>query len=544
MSATRSEWIDALVGGRLAGPLGAELRAGCDVLRGASPEEIDRVLTALGDRLSGTGDAASTSTQDATSAPHGPPSRDAQTEADTLIADEPFLAAVFDALLPSHAPTPGQPRAQLPEKSVRPIARLYRRLGAGSRARWRLLRALAADGGRAALAAFAALAAEDPPPDARQADVAFAPLLQHRDLDVEALFPKLLDGIAQLSVAALVLDVANFATRRGLVERHPAADRTRELSLLLAQLVGALDRIERSDVDPGQSPADLRRMVGDAVPIVVAVCDALAIVGDASVIGKLRQALALGHRRLRTEAAAALARLGDKEGIEVLVEMASERVVRNRALAYLEEMGESDKAAEEFRTPVARAEGVFAEWLAQPTQFGLAPQDVSLFDACRQHWPGYAEAVDCYLLRYEFHLPHGPLSGVGIVGPVTHCLPVDLEDLPPADIYAAYAGWHAEHDEIQETDAAELSAEERAEFERFAPNLETLGFTEISLLKMGRFFRQLIPVATAVRGGLAGTVVVEGREIHWFPRGATRRPIGPQEAYYIYKGRKLLRAFN
>jgi len=369
-------------------------------------------------------------------------------------------------------------------------------------------------------------------------------LLQHAELDVAALFPRLLDGVAQLSVAALVLDVANYAKRRGLVERHPAADRAAELSMLLAKFVGALDRIERSAVEPSQSPQELRRMVSDAVPIVVALCDALALIGDPAIVGKLRQVLALGHRRLRTEAAAALARLGEEEGVEILVGMAAERVVRNRAIVYLEELDLVERVPERFRTPAARAEGTFAEWLAQPTQFGIAPHDVSLFDLCPQHWPGYAESVDCYLLRYEFQLPHGPLSGVGIVGPVTHCLPVDLEDLPPADIYAAYAGWHAEHDEIRETDAADLGEEERTAFARYAPNLEALGFADVSLVKLGRFFGQAVPVAAAIRGEVAGTVVVEGREVHWFPRGVTRRPIGPQEAYYIFKGRKLLRAFN
>ena len=51
-------------------------------------------------------------------------------------------------------------------------------------------------------------------------------------------------------------------------------------------------------------------------------------------------------------------------------------------------------------------------------------------------------------------------------------------------------------------------------------------------------------VATAVRHGVEGTVIVDGAKVEWYPRGSGRRSIGPLEAYWMHKGRKLLAAFN
>ena len=52
----------------------------------------------------------------------------------------------------------------------------------------------------------------------------------------------------------------------------------------------------------------------DGVGLAVALCDALAQIGNKEAIGKLYQAMDLSHRRLRTEAAAALAKLGEEAG--------------------------------------------------------------------------------------------------------------------------------------------------------------------------------------------------------------------------------------
>ena len=268
------------------------------------------------------------------------------------------------------------------------------------------------------------------------------------------------------------------------------------------------------------------------------------MLGDASVCGKLHQALELAHRRLRTEAAYALARLGDDEGVKVLAEMSGEPVVRPRALAYLEELGELPSASVAFRSPIARAEGELAAWLALPTLFGMPPHKLELVDSRRQFWPGCSESVDCFLFRYEFRAGNRSVSGIAMAGPVTHVLRADFADLPPTDIYAAYAGWFAEHAEISELTPEQLSAEQQATWEDLSQQLADQGCEDLQLIKLGRFFDEEIYVAAARRQGQAGILIIDGELTTWHPRGTGSRSLGPTELYLIHKGRKLMRAFN
>jgi hypothetical protein len=43
---------------------------------------------------------------------------------------------------------------------------------------------------------------------------------------------------------------------------------------------------------------------------------------------------------------------------------------------------------------------------------------------------------------------------------------------------------------------------------------------------------------------VTGVAVVDFKDSLFFPQRHNRRPIGVEEAYSIYKGRKLLKAFN
>jgi len=61
---------------------------------------------------------------------------------------------------------------------------------------------------------------------------------------------------------------------------------------------------------------------------------------------------------------------------------------------------------------------------------------------------------------------------------------------------------------------------------------------------MGYFLGEKALTATAERKGVAGIVVADFKDVVFFPQRNVRRPIGAAEAYSIYKGRKLLKAFN
>jgi hypothetical protein len=169
---------------------------------------------------------------------------------------------------------------------------------------------------------------------------------------------------------------------------------------------------------------------------------------------------------------------------------------------------------------------------------------MELIDARPQHWPGFATPVDCFLFRYEYALGGRRRSNIAIAGPVLYAIEADLADLPPADIYAAYAGWSAEHDEIDETAAEELSPAQDAAWQELRRELSGEGYDEPRPVKCARFFGETHWVATARRGDRPGILIHDGRHVEWHPLGIGSRPLGPTEIYQICKGRKLLRAFN
>jgi len=460
-------------------------------------------------------------------------------------AQQPLLATLLAHLQYRFRDVAGScVSASLPSQLRERIIAIYRKLGEKNGARHHLLCVLSAAGGKEDLAAFTDLVIDHPPGDVTAAALAFVPLFQNEDYDVSILFPRLLDGLAHLSVAVSILDLANFVTRRKIVPTHPATERKNQLASLLGRLVQHLGKIEEQPSERGQSLEELRRKVSESVSLCVSLCDALALIGDSSVVGKLYQASELGHRQLRTEAAAALARLGETAGIDVLLGMAAEPVVRLRVLAHADELNLLERVDKQFTSPVATAEAELVSWLAQSAQFGMPPQQCELVDSRTQYWPGYDEAIACYLFRYTYRFPQGSLSNVGIAGPLAHSFSVDLADLSVEDIYAAFAGWQAEHEQIYELDPDEVPPGQRSVVRALQKRLSRGGFDAIQVTRYGSFFGQLVLVAIATHKGTAGVAVADENQVHWYPGGETRRPIGPVEAYCIYKGRKLLRTFN
>lgn len=386
--------------------------------------------------------------------------------------------------------------------------------------------------------------ATNPPVHPNDVALAFRPLFQRLDYDVAAVFPELFGGLSHPSVAAAILDLANHLTRKDRVAHHPAADRTEQLITLLGGLADRLGRLEEQPFESGQSAAELSAQVSESVSLSVALCDALALIGDQAAIGKLYRALELEHRRLRAEAAAALAKLGEEAGLAALLALAAEPVARLRVLAYAEELGALDKVDPKFSTPAARAEAELAVWLAEPTQFGLPPKECELVDSRTQYWPGFDEPVECFLFRYSYELGDTRFGNIGIAGPVSHAFIADLADLPPDDIYAAYAGWQAEHEEIRETEVDLIPSHQRSEVARLERRLRDAGYQELASLTLGSFFGDKVLVAKANWEGAEGLAVVDAKDILWKPIGPSRRPLGPAEVYCIYKGRRLLRTFN
>lgn len=464
-----------------------------------------------------------------------------------------LLSAILAALVQQRrqALAPGEKRDCLAADPMllKVLQQLYLQLPNRSSAKAPILTWLAASGEASQLELLVELLLDDPPDDEQQVALALSPLFLKRPLPVEAVFPKLFAAIDKPQLAAAVIDLANFLYREGMADTHPGLALAPQLMELLGSLTHSLQLLEERPEDFAETPQQLGQRVAHSVSLAVSLCDALALIGDERAIAKLRQALSLSHRRVRTEAAAALARFGEQPGQDALLELAAEPVARLRVLAYADELKLTGKIPPQFRTPAARAESELVVWLAEPTQFGVPPTQLELVDQRRMHWPGYSGEVDCFLFRFSYHLTledgkQRSYSNVGIAGPLAHAFTADLADLPPDDIYAAFAGWQAEHEDIKQYEVSRLSKAEQLEVVRLQRRLHDAGYSEIEPQQMGYFFGEKALLATARRDGAAGVAVADFEDILFYPVRQPRRSLGIEEAYAIYKGRKLLRAFN
>ncbi len=383
-----------------------------------------------------------------------------------------------------------------------------------------------------------------PPHDWSATAIAISPLMRFRDWKVDWVFPRLLDALHHPTTIAPVLDLANYSYRYQIAARHPAIPQTELLRSLLGGVVSRLGVLEENPSSFGDSVERVQHVLGESVSLCVSLCDALALMNDTESIGKLNQALALSHRRVRTEAAAALARLNDQSGRKELLELAAEPSVRLRVLAYADEIGCEEEIDEQWRTPLARAESELAIWLNQPQQMGLPPTSMELIDQRTLYWPGYNEPQECFLFRYAYTFTQGELSNVGLAGPMVHSFAPDLADLPVDDIYAAFAGWCAEHEDIYEVDASYFNPAQSKEAQRLAAHLEQEGHEIQRILFLGFFVGERAVVAKTLLNDTEGIAVTDGLEVVWFPTQGRIRPLGPTEVHSIYKGRKILRTFN
>ena len=418
------------------------------------------------------------------------------------------------------------------------VAQLYDHWRGADALRVWLLRCLALQGDTESLATLAELLVCDPPVDAT---VALAPLFQSKQYDADALFPRLLDGLSCATLAVLVLDLANYVVRESLLEHHPAKSRQAELVRLLGGLVQELERLEQSTPESVSRQIDAQR-VAESVSLAVSLCDALALIGTTNAVSQLYQAMELRHRRLRLESAAALYRLGEQQAKQTLIELAAEPIVRLRALAYADELGIGDQIDGVFKTPAAEAEAEVVWWLAQPTQMGIPPTVCDLVDSRTQFWPGYESPVHCFLFRFTYQLGNSRYSNIAIAGPLTHAFAANLCGLPVEDVYAGFAGWDVDHEEIFEV---EIDAEApTGRVSEYLTQIQREGYETLVPSLLGFFLGDQILVAQATRDGEPGYVLLDNDHVYWRPQGDANLRLPAVDVYGIHKGHKVLRAFN
>lgn len=383
-----------------------------------------------------------------------------------------------------------------------------------------------------------------PPKDWIEAGQILSPLMQNDDWPVDAFFPAAFDCLAQPALASPILDLASYLTRSDRVDPHPASDYVDMLTVLLGEVSSRLGKFEEDPQSFGTEVEQVQQRLGEAVALAVSLCDSLGLIGDKSCIGKLNQTLELKHRRVQCEAAGSLARLGDNLGRNRLVKLAEEPAARLRAIHYADEMEFGDLIDDQYRSDQATAEAEMALWLTQPQQMGVPPTDIEVLDSRHIMWPGFSDPIDVFLIRFEYNFGDRRYSNVGITGPISFALAADVADLPADDIYAIYAGWHAEHPEIFTVPKNQFNEAQRRMIEPLQIDLDRHGFDSLNPQLLGVFLDEYAAVFTAVREGTECVVVTDGLEFIHLPTAGRPRAVTPGDLFNLYKGRKMLRTFN
>ncbi len=421
-----------------------------------------------------------------------------------------------------------------------------------------VLQILATQRDEESIEVLAEILREAPPQDWKNVALGLSPLwnvnADYLELFFESFFTRIDSGCLQPSTLSVLLDLAGYSFRANKLQQHPWREQQQTLVSLLSNVTTRLRSLEREPAKFGADVQEVQRVLTDSVALTVSLCDALGLIGGQAAEASLLKALELSHRRIHTEAACALARLGFPTGRQRLIELASDPVARLRAVNYAEELGFADQIDQSLRLPVALAESEMVAWLANAEQFGLPPSHIELVEARTLYWPSFDEPRGCYLFRYEYEVPTHQLpanqvsvtrlSNIGIAGPLTHAFQADLASLPTDDVFAAFAGWQAEHEDIYEIPMPLLNSAQRSEADRLLKHLEEQQLEVTEALGLTFFLGEVAVLAIVKRGDKRASAITDGLELFHQPLTDSPASLTPDILLAIYRGRKLLRTFN
>jgi hypothetical protein len=417
------------------------------------------------------------------------------------------------------------------------IAQLYTRLhGCGLvRCEGAMLQVLFSSGHTTAIKVAVDLLLTRPPLDWEDVSVALAPLMQSNDWDLSNVFPRLATSTTP-SVLAPALDIANYVVRRRSLDVHPVVSQSSTLITLLGGLAQQLAMLEENPSNFGTSVETIQKILFDSVSLCVSLCHTFGLLGDKNAIGKLNQVSQLAHRRIRTEAAFALAKLGEKKGEQQLIELAADFSSRQRAIAYAEELGIEDQVDEKWTTAAAVAESRLANWLAQNEQMGVSPARMELIDQRTLNWPGFEQPQECFLFRYEYDLRDSIYSNVGFSGPMCHTFSQDLADISIDDTYAIFVGHDIDHPDAYELPPNSIDARLVERSNRVAEALSD-DISIVETLLCGSFFEHFgLLVRVTIHDELRVAVLSEDERVTYEPF-TTKNKADPMLTYWLWRGR-------
>lgn len=433
-----------------------------------------------------------------------------------------------------------------PQVSTDVLQRIYERLSESQQdtCAAHILHILASQQDDESLEVIAEILSNSPPEQWQSVGIALSPLWQADGSAVASFFDHLGDGFVHPNTMSVLLDLANYSVRNAKLSGHPWAARAEQLSELLKNVVVRLEKLQKSPSEFGDSVDAIQQSLSDSVALTVSLCDALGQISDSVSEPALIEAMQLSHRHIQTEASAALVRLGNDQGRERLLALTTDSAARMRAVAYASELGMSDDIDPKNQSASALAESELASWLSAPEQFGIPPTSIELLDERTQHWPSYEEPQQCFLFRYSYALPSGAVSNIGITGPLTQAFQADLANLPVEDIYAVFAGWQAEHEDIFELPMNGLNEVQRREVDRLAKYFEDREFEVLENVALTLFFGDTSLLSFVQQNDKKLIAMTDGNELVCFPVSEHPASFTPETILCMYRGRKLLRTFN
>lgn len=323
------------------------------------------------------------------------------------------------------------------------------------------------------------LLVEHPPKVWTESSQAIGALVQSHHWKIPDVFPRLLDS-THPAVLAPALDLANLQVRKLGVQPHPAAERFDSLLLLTGSVTQQLASLEENPSTFAGTVAEVQRILFDSVSLLVSLCDYLGLMGDPRAIGKLTQALDLRHRRIKAEAAFALAKLGEDRAKTLLIEMVSDDACRPRVLAYATELGIEEQIDSEWTNSLSKARSDLALWLSQPEQFSIPPHELTLMEQRTMLWPGFEGPQECFLLRFEYRLGDEKHENIGFSGPFPAAVAFDLTGLSNDQCYELFLANDVEDASERRMAWSQLSSREQSRADDAIDGLRDRGYHHVT----------------------------------------------------------------
>lgn len=360
-----------------------------------------------------------------------------------------------------------------------------------------------------------------PPLDWKDTAQALGSLMKSTQWKLADVFPRILDS-DHPSVLAPALDLANSMVRNHGVVPHPAASRYDNLLSIFGAITLQLQSLEEDPRKFSDNVQVIQRMLFDAVSLLVSSCDYFALMGDTKAIGKLNQAIELKHRRIKLEAAFALAKLSETRAIDLIVELLEDDSSRSRALAYLHELSAEDRIGSQWTTSLAKAKSDLALWLSQPEQFAIPPTKIELVEQRTMLWPGFEGPQECFLLQFDYGTGEGTYSNIGFSGPFACAMSLDMKSLSNDTILAMYLANDIEDPSESKIAWDSLSDIQKDSFSDWLDALQSKGFQQVRpLAKLGCLGGQALLCQGSTEGANGWGILTDGQSV-------IRCPAGPQ----------------